>query len=58
MKLINKLLIPFRMEFLWMLTDGGSKNAPLHKICHIYPTDIKLGTVLPYLRKIQKLYMN
>ena len=26
------------------------------KICHTYPTIMKLGTVIPYLRKIQKMY--
>ena len=35
---------------------GGAKRPPLPKICHIYPTMMKLGTVIPYLRKIQKMY--
>ena len=35
---------------------GGSFLAPLPKISHTYPTMIKLGTVIPYLRKIQKIY--
>ena len=26
------------------------------KIYHTYPTMMKLGTVIPYLKKIQKLY--
>ena len=50
-------LILFRMGFLGLLTDGGGPKSPLPKICHIYPTKIKLGTVIPYLNKIQK-YMN
>ena len=29
---------------------------PLPKICHRYPTMIKLGTVTPYLKRIQKIY--
>ena len=29
---------------------------PLSKICHTYPTMMKLGTVIPYLRKTQKMY--
>ena len=29
---------------------------PLPKICHTYPTMMKLDTVIPYLRKIQKMY--
>ena len=31
---------------------GGSQKGPLPKICHIYPTMMKFGTVIPYLRKI------
>ena len=26
------------------------------KICHAYPTMMKLGTVILYLKKIQKIY--
>ena len=33
--------------------EGGGK-APLSKICRTYPTMMKLGTVIPYLQKIQK----
>ena len=32
---------------------GGAKRPPLPKICHTYPTMIKLCTVTPYLKKIQ-----
>ena len=49
-------LILFRMGFLGLLTDGGGPKSPLPKICHIYPTKIKLGTVIPDLNKIQKIY--
>ena len=35
---------------------GGVGNTPFYKICHKHPTVVKLGTVLPYLRKIQKIY--
>ena len=35
---------------------GGDKKAPLTKICHRYPTMTKLGTVIPYLKKIQKIF--
>ena len=35
---------------------GEDKKAPLPKICHTYPTMIKLATVIPYLKKIQKMY--
>ena len=35
---------------------GGGKKAPLPKICHTYPTIMKLGAFIPYLKKIQKIY--
>ena len=36
----------------------GQKVPPplLRKICHIYLTMMKLATVIPYLKKIQKIY--
>ena len=36
--------------------DGGAKRPPLPEICHTYPTMMKLGTVIPYPKKIQKIY--
>ena len=41
----------------WWGGRGGAKRLPLPKICHTYPAMIKLGTVIPYLKKIQK-YIN
>ena len=35
---------------------GGAFLLPLPKIRHANPTMMKLGTVIPYLRKIQKMY--
>ena len=35
---------------------GGQKSPPLPKICHAYPTMMKLGIVIPYLKRIQKIY--
>ena len=35
---------------------GGGKKAPLPKIYHRYPAMMKLGTVIPYLKKIKKIY--
>ena len=32
------------------------KKFPIPKICHTYPTMIKLGIAIPCLKKIQKLY--
>ena len=37
---------------------GGGKKAPLPKICHTYPTMMKLGTVIPYLKKIKNIYQS
>ena len=34
----------------------GLFGAAFPKICHTYPTIMKLGTVVPYLRKIKKIY--
>ena len=34
----------------------GRQESPLPKICHTYPTMMKLGTVMPDLKKLQKLY--
>ena len=39
----------FVAEFILMFLFGA-----LRKICHICPTMIKIGTVIPYLKKIQK----
>ena len=34
----------------------GAKRSPLPKTCCTYPTTMKLGTVIPYLKEIQQLY--
>ena len=33
----------------------GAKSTPLPKICLTYPTMMNLGTVIPYLKKAQKI---
>ena len=43
---------PFGAAHGW--EDG--KKAPIPKICYTCPTMMKLGTVIPYLKKIQKIY--
>ena len=40
----------------WWGVGGGAKRPLLPKICHTYPTMMKLGTVILYLKKIQKIY--
>ena len=35
---------------------GGGKEASLSRICVTYPAIIKLGTIIPYVKKIFKIY--
>ena len=47
----------FRMDLFGAAQGwGGAKRFPLPKICHTYPTMMKLGTRIPTLKEIQKLY--
>ena len=34
----------------------GSAHGLADKICHTYPTTMKLGRVIPYPKKIQKIF--
>ena len=55
--LFPMILTLFRMGFFGAAHGwGGPFWSPLPKIRHTYPTMMKLGTVIPYLRKIQKMY--
>ena len=36
--------------------DVGKQKDPLSKICHTYLTMMKLDTVVPYLKKINKIF--
>ena len=49
---------PIQDGLFWgLLTDTGRrKKDPLPKICHTYPTMMKLGTFITYQKKIQKIY--
>ena len=38
------------------MEGGGGAKRSLRKICHTYPTMMNLNTVIPYLKKFQKLY--
>ena len=38
------------------LGGGGATRLPLLITCHTHPTLRKLGTVIPYLKKIQKIH--
>ena len=43
------------LSFLGLLTDGKQKD-PHIKICHTYPAIMKFAVVIPYIKKIQKIY--
>ena len=58
-----QLLTLFRMGFFGATHGlaggwGGGKKASLPKICYTYPTVMKLGTDIPYLKKIRKIYQS
>ena len=56
--LISKLVLTlFRIGHFGAAHGWGSKKTPFPKICHTYPTMMKLGTFILYLKKIQK-YIN
>ena len=40
---------------LFGAAHGWQKDSPLHKMSHTYLAMMKLGTVIPYLKKIQKI---
>ena len=51
------VLILFRMGFFGAAHGlGGAFWPTLPKIYHTHPAMMKLGTVIPYVRKIQKMY--
>ena len=49
---LNPIQGLFRTAHRW----GWVKRSPLSKICHTYPTLMKLGTLIPYLKRIQKVH--
>ena len=49
----------FEAAHWWRARGGGvTKRPPFPKICHAYPTKMKLGTVIPYLKKTEKKVLN
>ena len=52
----SNCLTLFRMGFFGAAHGWGGQKGPLPKICYTYPTMMKLGTVIPYPKKIQKIY--
>ena len=51
MSLIEELNYSVWIE---LLTDEGQGASPQHKVHYAYPTMMKLGTVLPELKKVPK----
>ena len=55
--LLKKSFTLFRMGILEAAQGWGEAKRPsLQKICYTHPTMMKLGTVIPYLKKVQKIY--
>ena len=46
----------FRMDIFGAAHGWGMPRNPLPKIYRTYSTMMKLGTIIPYLKKIQKIY--
>ena len=59
---VSGILTLFRMGFFgaaqeWRGGVGeGGQIGPLLKICHTYPAMMKIGKVIPYPKKIQKIH--
>ena len=54
---LQTILTLFRMGFFGAAHGwGGPFWPPLPKIRHTNPTMMKLGIVIPYLKKIQKIF--
>ena len=53
---LRGFLTLFRIGFFGAADGGGGERSLLLKICHTYPTMMKLGAVIPYLKKIEKIY--
>ena len=45
-------LVLFRVAHGW---GGGGQKPPPPKLFHTYPAHMKLGTVIPYLKKTQQI---
>ena len=46
----------FRMDLFGAAHGWGVKKSPLPKNCRTYPTKMKLGAVIPYLKNTQKIH--
>ena len=52
---IEVKVIPILNGSFWGCSRMGGRRPYVLKICHIYPATMKLSTVIPYLKKIQKI---
>ena len=53
---LNMYRLNLRWALLGLLTDGWLKRSPLPKIFDTYPTTMKPGSIIPYLKNIQGIY--
>ena len=49
-------LVTFTKKILYPIQDEPFRECSRIKICRTYPTMMQLGTVIPDLNKIQKMY--
>ena len=47
---------PIQDGHFWGCSWMGRQKSPIPKICHTYPTMMKTGTVISYLKRIWKIY--
>ena len=57
-KTVKNTLTLFRVSIFGAAQGwaGEAKRSPLPKICHTYPTMMRPGTVVLYVKKIEKIY--
>ena len=53
---IQNVFSPIQDGYVWGCSQIGGQKGHLPKICHTYSTMMKLSTVIPYWKKIQKVY--
>ena len=53
---VTRTLSPYSRLFWAAYGWEGGRKIPLPKIVQIYPIMMKFGTIIAYLKKIQKIY--
>ena len=52
------IILPYSgWAFFGAAYEWWREKSPLPKICQTYPAMMKLGTVIPYLKKIEYIYI-